>query len=66
MQCFNLTVANIMNEHDSKESFWTEINTKKTQSMLSNSSIVFLDSPNKGVIGSQLNRIYRENRLFSE
>lgn len=64
MQFFNISVPNLLEENDIKESFWTESSLKANQGVRSNGRIVFLKSPNKGAPNSRMNMIYQENRLF--
>ncbi|MBN9376900.1 MAG: hypothetical protein BGO14_01870 [Chlamydiales bacterium 38-26] len=64
LQGFNLSLPQLLNEQELKESFWTDYNVKSGQGLRGSAQISFLETPNRGAPGSRTHAIYQENHLF--
>jgi hypothetical protein len=59
-QQHNVSLPNLFNEHDQKDSFWVSIDTPVSQGMRSTVKVNFLKEPSLGS-NKQLDLIYQEN-----
>jgi len=62
LQCFNISIPNVLNQEDSHESFWTSFSQSGGQGIRSG-KVFFLEQPNQGQPGSRQARVFIENRL---
>lgn len=65
LQCFNISIPNVLNQEDLQESFWTQFSQSGGQGMRSG-KISFLEQPNSGLPGTRMFRIFAENHLIKD
>jgi hypothetical protein len=63
-QCYSFTLTHLFNESEIKDSFWIDLSSASL-GMRSGTKVTFLSVPNKGIPGSAMHAIYKENRLFN-
>lgn len=64
LQCYNVSMFDVLNGGDVGESFWTQVSQGAGQGVRGGTKVSFLETPRKGSEGSMMEKIFLENRLL--